>query len=123
MTGLLSVLAGQALGRTRLVARKIALLLTVFVLGIAGLGFLLAGLWLWLARDLGAEAASLILGLVLLALCLTCFLLARGRAATPALAPTLPQPGDGPLPPANVGAMAAFVVGFVLARRWPPNRP
>jgi hypothetical protein len=119
VTGLLSILFGQALGQTRRSARqaltRIALGLGAAVLALAGLGFLLAAAWMMLARALGPGAAGLILGVLLLLLSGACFLALRARRP---LRRDLPSPPDAPLE-AGPAAMAAFVAAFVLARRWP----
>ncbi len=80
--------ASRALART---ARRTAALAAAGIAGLAALTCLLAALWLQIAPEIGAPAATLVLGLLLAAMCAGALLLARPAAAPP------------PPPPAALG--------------------
>lgn len=124
MIALLRALAHRSLCDARRAAKDAAVRLAVAavgaLLGLAGIGFLVATAYQALVRAIGPAPAGLTVGLTLILLSAICLWVAqRPRTAQPA---TPPIPDETPPPagqPADLAPMAAFVAAFVLARQFP----
>lgn len=127
MIALLRALAHRSLYDARRAAKDAAVRLAVAavgaLLGLAGIGFLVATAYQALVRAIGPAPAGLTVGLTLILLSAICLWVAqRPRTAQPA--PPMPPPIPDETPPpagqsADLAPMAAFVAAFVLARQFP----
>lgn len=127
MIALLRALAYRSLCDARRAAKDAAVRLAVAavgaLLGLAGIGFLVATAYQALARAIGPAPAGLTVGLTLILLSAICLWVAQ-RPRSPQPAPPMPPPIPDETPPpagqpADLAPMAAFVAAFVLARQFP----
>jgi len=103
---------------------SVLLVLSAFLIGLAGFGFLLASAVMTLSLAVGPQWAALLFGLGLMLLAVGCLALAKGRRSRPIhagtdKAPTRVDdtdaaPGEGA--DESSALLMAFTVAFVFAR-------
>lgn len=96
-------------------AADLGLVALAGLLGLAGTTFLVAAAHGLLAAAIGPLASAAQLGAALLALAIAAWLLFRSRHGGGPVQVDLPP--VQPAPPVESGTFAAFLAGFVLARR------